>query len=668
MPHLWTIELLGGLSAVRQGERTTRFATLKTGSLLAYLAYYRKKPHLRDTLADMLWPDVDPAQGRSRLSTLLSYVRNLLEPPGVTAGSMLIADRSTVRLSADLITTDVALWEETLAQAAKSSDLGTQIALLHRARALYGGDLLPGFYEEWIAHEQARLREKRSDMLHALAAGLNRSGEPAAAAGVLDEAVAADPYREPLVRLQMRCLAAIGRQDAALESFRRLESRLRDDLDAPPAAATRALAEEIRQNPDAVAASEVEPPIALASAAPPAVPQRATDARMFQTQSVPEAPQTASLPLQLTRFVGRERELADLTAMLADPFQRLLTLTGPGGSGKTRLAIEASAHASGAFAGRVWFVDLSRITHPRLFSLALAQALAVAVSTTADPWEQCLRRLSEARSLLVLDNFEHLLRDEGDAARSEGGAIGTGSIGLVRLLLERSPSLTCLVTSRQPLRIGGEQEYPVAVLPVPDSDAGPAALIECESVALYMDRARAVRPDFALTSHNARSVAALCRTLEGMPLAIEMAAAWSKMLTPARMVERIGSQMDLLVSRRRDLPARHQSMRAAIEWSYDLLDPGLRRLFANLSVFRGGWTTEQAEQVCALPDGDAGGGTDPGDRAACSPPVHDMPDALLGLSLLQERSLIVADVGVDETRFRFLAVLREFAAEKLEQE
>ncbi len=337
MEYHWHIELLGGLSVTRDGERTTKFATQKTAALLAFLAFYRGKPYLRDTLVEMLWPEADPSQGRSRLSTLLSYLRHLLEPPGIAPGTMVRADRSTVEMNADLIATDVARWESALSRAAKATGTREQVALLEQARCVYGGDLLPGFYETWIAEQQPRLREKHADTLLALALGLSKLGDAAAAVAVLDEAIAADPYREALVRLQMRCYAAIGRMESAFDVYRRLSDRLREDLDTPPAAATRSLAERMRADPTGFSAEDdntVLPP-QRQSVPEPALPP--------STKPPEPEPAVPSLPLQLDRFIGRAR-----SSKRASPFtaRSILPRARPTPRGRWRSSSSSAEIAS----------------------------------------------------------------------------------------------------------------------------------------------------------------------------------------------------------------------------------------------------------------------------------------------------------------------------------
>ncbi|HLK54911.1 MAG TPA: tetratricopeptide repeat protein, partial [Chthonomonadaceae bacterium] len=348
-----------------------------------------------------------------------------------------------------------------------------------------------------------------------------------------------------------------------------------------------------------------------------------------------------TLPLPLTRFFGRRQELERLLELLQAPDVRLVTVLGPGGAGKTRLSIEVAHRLAPLLPERIGFVSLAELPHANLLPSALLRALRLPANAQTDPLDQVASALGGQPYLLLLDNFEHLLGEEGEAKYEAPRR--TGAVP-VRMLLERIPSLRCLVTSRQALRLEGEQTFvlPPLALPALDTSASPETLIANESVALYLDRARLARPDFALNASNAEAIRALCRKLEGMPLALEMAAAWAKALPVGKVLERLERQLDLLVSRRSDLPARHQSLRATIEWSFDLLSPELREAFACISVFRGGWSLEAAEAVI-------------GDEA-------------LGLlAELQERSLIVMEERGEEVRYRMLETLRQFGQEKLEE-
>ena len=325
------------------------------------------------------------------------------------------------------------------------------------------------------------------------------------------------------------------------------------------------------------------------------------------------------------------KEQARLAALLADPEVRLVTLLGPGGAGKTRLALETAHAVAAGFDGPVCFVPLADTGDSALIAAAAAAALRLPLSGERPAREQVAEHLGSAWSLLVLDNLEHL----GPSGASE-----------IRALLEISPRLTCLVTSRQTLNLEGEQELILAPLPVPagPQSESPAQLSTYPSVQLFTDRAQAVRPDFQITPHNAAAVAAVCRSLEGLPLALELAAARIQALTPGQMQAQLEARLDFLTSRRLDLPFRHRSLRAALEWSTHLLSAEQTRFFACLSVFRGGWTAEAAAAV------------------------GEVPDPLVLVEELCERSLISAEETPLGMRFRSLESLREFGEEQLTPE
>jgi predicted ATPase len=340
-----------------------------------------------------------------------------------------------------------------------------------------------------------------------------------------------------------------------------------------------------------------------------------------------------NLPSQRTALVGRDAELASAKEALLHSSVRLLTLTGPGGTGKTRLAIQAAESLVSHFAGGVWFVNLAPITDPRLVASAVARSIGVRESGEVPLAAAVADRLRTfGRTLLVMDNFEQV---------SDGAA-------LVKELLDTSPDLKVLVTSRLVLRIYGEHEFPVPPLPLPPADdASPAALMACASVALFVQRAAAARPGFTLTPKNAAAVVEICRRVDGLPLAIELAAARVKILAPADLLARIERPLELLTGGARDLPERQQTLRRAIKWSYDLLAPAEQKLFRRLSVFVGGCTLESAEAVCDASE-DLG------------------IDLLTGMSALVDSSLLVQREPADgERRLVMLETFREYAREQL---
>jgi predicted ATPase/class 3 adenylate cyclase len=333
----------------------------------------------------------------------------------------------------------------------------------------------------------------------------------------------------------------------------------------------------------------------------------------------------------VTTFIGREAQLAEVRAIL--PTVHLLTLTGPGGTGKTRLSIEAARAALGDFPGGVAWVGLSPIEDPVLVPSAIATVLGILDEGKRDLVLAIAERIGAQRMLLCLDNFEQVIP----------------AANVVATLLTRCPELSVLVTSREILHLAGEHEYPVPSLDLPDASAhaDPDDLATNEAVALFVERAQAVRPDFRLTSDNAAAVAAICARLDGLPLAIELAAARVRILAPAALLARLEQSFGILAGGARDLPARQQTLRGAIAWSCDLLSLPERTLFDRLSVFAGGWSIEAATPVTD-PDGELG------------------LETLDGLSSLVEKSLVRGLETPDgEPRFRMLQTIREFGLERL---
>jgi predicted ATPase/DNA-binding CsgD family transcriptional regulator len=339
-----------------------------------------------------------------------------------------------------------------------------------------------------------------------------------------------------------------------------------------------------------------------------------------------------SLPKPLTSFIGRERELAQAKRLLQDSY--LVTLTGPGGSGKTRLCIALAADVAGDYPDGVYFVPLAPVRDPGLVASTIAQSIGLQDARDRPLMEHLVSQLRERQVLIVLDNFEHLL---------------AGAPVVTRLLQETS-AVRILVSSRSSLRVSGEQECPVPPLDVPQQDARPtaASLAACESVRLFVERAAAAVPEFTLDGENASAVAGIARRLDGLPLAIELAAARVKLLPPEAILPRLEHSLGLLTGGRRDLPERQQTLRATIAWSYDLLTEGARRLLAACSVFAGGASLEVIETVCdAAVDIDL--------------PVLDGLQELVDQSLLRQ----ARGPGMPPGRYAMLETIREYATERL---
>jgi predicted ATPase/predicted Ser/Thr protein kinase len=363
-----------------------------------------------------------------------------------------------------------------------------------------------------------------------------------------------------------------------------------------------------------------------------AIRDRFSEKQVKQAEARP-----TNIPVQRTRFVGREKEVVFAKELLLRGDVRLVTVTGPGGMGKTRLAVEVANSLVEQFPGGIHFVPLSPVSDPSLMASAIVQTLGIREAGGQSPLEvlkKNLRDSSGAPMLLLLDNFEHLIQ----------------ASPVVAELLATAPNLKILVTSRAALHVYGEHEFPVPPLALPDSKSMPSleALSKCPAVALFVQRAGAAKPDFELNAENAQAVAEICARLDGLPLAIELAAARVKVLSLSAMQTRLASRLQLLTGGARDLPQRQQTLRATIDWSYDLLSPAEQKLFRRLSVFVGGSTLEGVEAVC-----DTKGDLD--------------LDLLDGTASMVDKSLLQqVEQANGESRFVMLETIREYAREKLE--
>lgn len=638
---MWTIQLLGSLAAVSPQRQITRFRTQKAASLLAYLAFHaapNARPRSREALVAMLWPDADPEAGRHNLSNALSFLRRMLEPPGIPVGAVILADRNTVRLHPGAVTSDVVEFEKAIGQAREEGLSDTErMRLLLEATQLYQGPLLPGFYEDWITPETERLESMFISAVSEVIPLLLTAGTPEPALALAQRAVTSDPWSQAAALALMQVLVAIRQPSHALRVYRRLEARMAEDLSAEPSRDLKAYARELHTATPLVDGEA--PAMSLSPAT------RTVEAAESATN-----PETATMDLDpgqrlrgaefllrtTTRFFGREEEVQQLCEMLSTPRTRLVTLTGPGGTGKTRLALEVAGHlieTAPAEAPRTAvFVSLADVSEPERLCEVVLRACGVSPAPGRDMLEQLAQALDEQPgTLLVLDNF--------DALRQEGGV-------LVRDLLAKVATVQVLVTSRQKLYIEGENGFPLGPLATSGTAENLEALETIPSVGLFVDRAQAARPDFHLTERNAPDVSRLCQYLEGIPLAIELAAARAGILSPARILDQVqANRLDFLATRRHDVPARQRTLRATLDWSFHQLPEDGQGLMSQLSVFRGGWTVEA---VLAVSDGGE----------------QDVLDLLM---LLRDGSLVSVWDAEDGLRFTMLETVREHAAEWLDR-
>jgi non-specific serine/threonine protein kinase len=493
------------------------------------------------------------------------------------------------------------------------------------ALALYAGDLLPADrYEDWASEPRERLRQQYVALLCDLADLHEARQEYALASDLLRQVLVQEPAHEPAQRRLMRLYALLGQRQQALRQYAVLQETLQRELGVEPDADSRRLYED-------VVASRFPPP-----ERPDPTPRVPRVPLALAVESPTCGPLAAdpphNLPAPLTSFVGRERELAEVERLLGTT--RLLTLTGVGGGGKTRLALQVARAVLARYPDGVWLVELAALADPALVPQAAAAALGVQEQAGRPLRDTLVAALKARELLLVLDNCEHLL---------------VGCAELAETLLQACPRLRVLATSREPLRVPGEVAWrvPSLTLPAAQQEAALEDLLHCESVRLFDERARSALPAFAVAEQDPGALAYLSRRLDGIPLAIELAAARVSALSVAQLATRLDGYFRLLTGGSRTALPRQQTLQATLDWSHALLAEAERVLFRRLAVFAGGLTLEAAEAVCA------GDGLD---EAA----VLDL------LSGLVDKSLVLAEVGeAGLVRYRLLEPLRQYARDHL---
>ena len=609
---------VGGVTVPERAWRQRRAAAVVKLLALAPSHYLH-----REQIIDTLWPELELEPAANNLRVALHHARRqLTDAAGEAASDFLARDGDGLRLGpADRVRVDLDLFEAAAARAWRDQNFAHADAAL----GLYSGDLLPEDpYEDWAA-------DRRTAAQTTFVTLLARQAEWLEARGSLDQAIAArrrqvatEPLDEQAQTALIRLLAIVGQPHQALEQFNRLTGLLDRELAVEPEPATRHLAAAIREG----RFPEVKPTPSL-----PTPPDQATAAPAPPTLQI-----ARRLPAPVDELVGRDQELAEVRHLLRS--RRLLSLTGPGGVGKTRLALAVARAVAAEFAAGAAFVDLAPLVDPRLVLPEIARSLGVPETGGVSLVDTLVDAIGEARLLLVVDNVEHLLP----------------AAPVLTDLLGACPGLSILLTSRTRPRLHGEQEYPVAPLPLPDPPDDlnqpammPGALGQVASVALFVRRAKLARPDFELTAANAGDLAEINRRLDGLPLAIEMAAARVRLLPPAELAQRLAHPLAVLGGGVRDAPARQRTLRATIAWSHDLLTPEEQTLFAVFAVFAGGTTLDAVEAV-------AGGiaGLDPAT-------VLETVAALVDHSLVVQR-----EVSPGRARLGMLETIREFASERLE--
>ncbi|MBI4758573.1 MAG: hypothetical protein HY783_06185 [Chloroflexi bacterium] len=533
--------LLGSFRIEREGQ-LIHLPTRKVESLLADLVLQPEK-HSREKLAALFWGDVTDTQARCSLRKALTLLRKSL------GDEILIADREAVQINPAS-----PLWVDALEFKRISEE--SEIENLESAIELYRGDLLSDFYDDWILPEQEHFRTLYLDMLLRLTQEMRSRSEYERAIAFAHQVLASDAADERAHQHLMFCYLAIGNRSAALQQYEECERVLQEELGVKPMPETTALYQWIKQVP-------LQPRV--------------------------HAALLTNLPIPLSSFIGREREMAEVKQLLRSAKTRLLTFTGAGGCGKTRLAIQVAADLVDSFKEGVWWVELAGLMDATLLPQAVAKVLGVR-EVPNEPLSQVLASYLRGKQLLlVLDNCEHLV---------------TACAQLAQVLLTASPGLKILITSREVLNITGEIAWRVPSLSLPDLRNLPPIpqLTQYEGVRLFVERAIAANPNFALIAQNAQAVAQVCIRLDGIPLAIELAVARVKYLSVQQIAARLDDRFNLLTVGSRTALPRHQTLRATLDWSYDLLTDAERVLFHRLSVFAGGFTLQAVEAVCADKD------------------------------------------------------------------
>jgi predicted ATPase/DNA-binding SARP family transcriptional activator/DNA-binding CsgD family transcriptional regulator len=617
-PEAVRVRLLGGFR-VSVGSRTVRqrdWRLKKAAALVKLLALSPRHALHREVVMDHLWPGLDADAAANNLHRTLHSARRALDPltPAANSSYLRLED-DQLRLCPEApLWVDAEVFEEAAVRARRSGEP----AVYRAAIELYAGELLPGDrYEEWAEERREGLRRTYLSLLLEMAT-LHEEGEDyGPATRGLEKVIAEEPtHEEAHVRL-IRLYALDGRRGQALEQYERLRDELRRALDREPGTAGLRLYEEI-----------------LADRFPPARPPG--------EHLREDGDRRHNLPGARTKFIGREQEMLEIKRLLS--MTRLLTLTGAGGSGKTRLALEIARDLVGAYPDGVWLAELAPLSDPELVPNAVATALGVHEQPGRSLEDALADFLRPKQMLLVLDNCEHLIE-----ACAE----------LLDKLLNSCERLRVLATSREALGIAGEVNWLVPSLSVPDTDRvlTVPSLTRYESVRLFVDRARSRLPTFELTPENTGAVAEVCCRLDGIPLAIELATARMSALAVDQIAERLEDSLGLLTTGSRTAATRQRTLKATLEWSYELLNGPEQELFRRLSVFAGGWTLEAAEEVCS--------GIGQREVRVSNPPIPN-PPLLDLLGRLVDKSLVVAEAGGDGAlRYRMLEPVRQYGWEKL---
>lgn len=570
--------------------------------LVKLLALSRRGRMHREEVIEQFWPEQDPDAAAANLRVVLHAARQALQ--GSADGEalyVLVVDDEIVLQRDGRAWVDAEEFEQSAERALRSG----LVADMQTALDLYSGELLPeDRYEDWASARRERLRSVHLSVLGRLAGALEQAGDGAGAIDALEWLLAADATDEGAARRLMRAYARAGQRHRALRLFRQVRDALLRDLDAAPEPETQEVYGQILAGSGQAQGSGV-----------------ATEAEQARQHN---------LRVPLTSFIGREREVQRVGEALESA--RLLTLSGPAGSGKTRLALAAGHALLERFVDGVWLADLSPLVSEEPVVSTIAGAMGLALDGGRPEVDALIESLRPKQALLILDNCEHLI---------------VACARLTERLLQECAGLRVLATSREPLHIAGERVLRVPALALPGEQEQTLEQVQdSDAVRLFVDRARSLQPDFALTPESAALVAGICRRLDGLPLAIELAAARVPLLSLEQLAQRLSDPLQVLTGGSRTAEPRQQTLRATLDWSFDALDDAEQGLLGRLSVFAGEWTLEAAERV--------GSGDGIAER-----------DVLTLLAQLVDKSLLEARAGSGEVRYRMLLTIRQYAGERL---
>ena len=597
------IRLFGPMEVVIGGKPMPSLRSRKGHWLLALLVLNAGREVDRSRLAGLLWPETDETAALGNLRRTLTDLRQAL---GAESARIESPTSRTLKIDLDGAYADVLEFDSGI----RNGD----IASLHSAVGLYRGELLSGCAEEWVTQERSPREEEALAAFEALAEDALEKDNPHEAVRLIRRAAAINPWRENLQRCLLRALSADGDHAGLIVAFREFREALQRDLNARPDPETMALFSKLRSEARVHAVASV-PPIVEHPASRPAA-------------------RNVHLPHAVTPLVGRAQETQDVRKALSR--SRLVTLAGAGGVGKTRLAVNVAATLENEFPDGIWFIALGSINEPSLVAKTVSSTMGIEERGGKAPVEGIKERVGSGDILLVLDNCEHLQDASGELAME---------------LLEACGGLRILATSRHALGVGGEVTWrvPPLALPTDDSELSLAEMQTCEAVSLFEARAAACEPRFELNAANSAAVCAICRRLDGIPLAIELAAARVKVLPVDEIAARLDESLRILAGGSRSSLPHQQTLKATMDWSYRLLSPEERTLLARISVFAGGCTLQSAHRVCAEEDQDEWA-------------ILDL------LSQLADKSLVVVDESrTGEARYRLLETVRQYGMERLQE-